>query len=194
MLVILLHGVGSEPADMAPLAAAVAACRPDARIEAPAAPMPYDLGPHGHQWFSVAAITDENRPARTHAAVPALVDTVRALQDKHDAAPDDTVLMGFSQGASMALAACEHAWLARHVVAIAGRCMPLPERWDRRTAVSLVHGRMDGVVPHEYSVQAAARLEALGAAVRLDLVPRTVHLLSPRLVQQALAALLEAPA
>jgi phospholipase/carboxylesterase len=193
MLVILLHGVNSTPEDMAPLADGIAAGLPGVRIEAPAAP--------GRQWFSIDGITEENRAARTHARLPALVDTIRTLQRRHGVAPQDTVLAGFSQGATMALAACAHVqtqeqtherergWLARHVVAIAGRCMPLPERWDARTVVSLVHGRMDGVVPAECSRQAAAHLAALGADVRLDLVPRTVHLLTPALVERAVAAL-----
>jgi phospholipase/carboxylesterase len=188
MLIVLLHGVDSTPDDMAPLRARLAADLPGALIEAPAAP--------GRQWFSIDGITDgagdSERAARTRAALPALVATVHALQRQHGKAPHDTVLVGFSQGASMALAACGHTLLASRVVAIAGRCLPLPERWDARIAVRLVHGRMDGVVPADYSRQAAAHLAALGADVALDLVPRTVHLLTPLLVARAVHAVTSA--
>jgi phospholipase/carboxylesterase len=150
-LLVLLHGVGGSPADMAPLGERIAACAPYAIIAAPPAAHPCDLGTQGHQWFSVAGIDEANRPGRIRAALPAFIDTIRALQREHGAGPEHTVLAGFSQGAIMALAGSGEVWLARHVIAIAGRFAPLPQRWDARTAVTLVHGRMDGVMPAERS-------------------------------------------
>lgn len=192
-LVILLHGVGATPAAMAPLADRIASALPRAAIAAPAAALPYDLGEQGYQWFSVAGITEDNRPARIQAALPAFVDTIRGLQRAHGAAPENTVLAGFSQGAMMALAACADTWLARHVVAIAGRFAPLPAAWEGRAAVSLVHGTMDGTVPADHSRRAAARLAELGADVHLDLVPRAVHMLAPPIVEAAINALARPP-
>lgn len=189
-LVILLHGVGGTPADMMPLAALVEAALPLARIAAPPAALPYDLGSHGFQWFSVEGIDEAVRPARIAAALDAFVATVEALQRAHGAGPADTVLVGFSQGAIMALAACTQHWLARHVVAIAGRFAPLPTCWERRTAVSLVHGRMDGVMQVAHSELAAARLAELGVDVRLELVPRGIHMLTPSLMTPAMRAVL----
>ena len=183
-LAILLHGVGGTPADMAPLGARLA----DARVLALRAAHPFDGGAHGFQWFSVDGITEENRPARIEAALPVFVDTIRGLQHDHASGPEDTVLIGFSQGAIMALAACRDHWLARRVVAIAGRCAPLPMRWEKRTAVRLVHGTMDGTMPADHSRRAAARLAGLGADVALELVPRAVHMLSPTMLNAALHA------
>jgi phospholipase/carboxylesterase len=188
-LIVLLHGVGQTPADMAPLADLIAAHDANARVAAPPAANPCDRGGAGHQWFSVDGITDDNRPGRVHAALPAFVATIEALQRAHDVPPERTVLAGFSQGASMALAACQARFLARHVVAIAGRCAPLPEAWVRRTAVTLVHGRMDRTVPVQHSERAFERLAALGADVRLDVVPRAVHLLAPPLLGRAWQAI-----
>jgi phospholipase/carboxylesterase len=192
-LVILLHGVGNTPAAMAPLAERIASTLPGAAIAAPPAALPYDLGEQGHQWFSVDGITEDKRPARIRAALPAFVETIRGLQRLHGAAPENTVLAGFSQGAIMALAACTDTWLARHVVAIAGRFAPLPAAWEGRTAVSLVHGTMDGTVPADHSRRAAARLAELGADVHLDLVPRAVHMLAPSIVEAAINALARPP-
>ena len=191
-LIVLLHGVGQAPADMAPLADLVAAHDPHAAVAAPPAAWPYDLGPAGHQWFSVDGITEENRPGRIRAALPAFVATVEALQRAHGAGPEETLLAGFSQGAIMALAACERRFLARHVVAIAGRYVPLPEAWERRTTVHLVHGRRDGTVSVQYSERAFERLTILGADVRLDVVSRAVHRLAPPLLDRAGQALHEA--
>ena len=188
-LIVLLHGVGQAPADMAPLAALIAAHDPHARVVAPPAIHPCDRGGAGHQWFSVDGITEENRPGRIDAALPAFVATIEALQRAHGVGPGATVLAGFSQGAIMALAACKGRYLARHVVAIAGRFAPLPDAWERRTAVSLVHGRMDRTMPVQHSERAFERLAALGADVRLDLVPRAVHQLAPPLLDRVREAL-----
>jgi len=191
-LIVLLHGVGGTPSDMAPLAALIDAHDPHVRhtrVAAPPAAVPCDRGGAGHQWFSVDGITEENRPGRIDAALPAFVATIEALQGAHGVGPEATVLAGFSQGAIMALAACKNRFLARHVVAIAGRFAPLPDAWERRTAVSLVHGRMDGTMPVQHSERAFERLAALGADVRLDVVPRAVHLLAPPLLNRVWEAL-----
>jgi phospholipase/carboxylesterase len=192
-LIVLLHGVGGTPADMAPLAALVAAHDPRTHLAAPPAATPCDRGGAGHQWFSVDGITEENRPGRIDAALPAFVATIEGLQRAHGVGPAQTVLAGFSQGAIMALAACRDRYLARHVVAIAGRFAPLPEAWERRTAVTLVHGRMDRTMPVQHSERAFERLTMLGADVRLDVVPRAVHQLAPPLLDRVLKALCSPP-
>ena len=192
-LIVLLHGVGQTPADMAPLAHLIAAHDPQARVVAPPAAHPCDRGGTGFQWMSVAGITEENRPGRIRAALPAFVAAIEGLQRAHGVGADETVLAGFSQGAIMALAACRDRYLARLVVAIAGRCAPLPESWERRTAVTLVHGRRDGTVPVEHSERVYERLAALGADVRLDVVPRAVHLLAPPLLERAWEAVRATP-
>lgn len=188
-LIVLLHGVGGTPADMAPLAALIATHDPHARVAAPPAAVPCDRGGAGHQWFSVDGITEENRPGRIRAALPAFVATVEALQRAHGVGPEATVLAGFSQGAIMALAACKGHVLARHVVAIAGRFAPLPDAWERRTTVSLVHGHMDRTMPVQHSERAFECLAALGADVRLGVVPRAVHQLAPPLLDRVWKAL-----
>ena len=188
-LIVLLHGVGGTPADMAPLAALIASHDPHARVAAPPAAVPCDRGGAGHQWFSVDGITEESRPGRIRAALPAFVATIEALQRAHGVGPEATVLAGFSQGAIMALAACKGHFLARHVVAIAGRFAPLPDAWERRTTVSLVHGRMDRTMPVQHSERAFECLAALGADVRLDVVPRAVHQLAPPLLDRVWKAL-----
>jgi len=192
-LVIVLHGVGRTPADMAPLGERIAAAMPGAEVVAPPAALPCDRGGPGFQWFSVDGITEENRPARIAAARGAFIDAIRTLQRVHGSGPADTVLVGFSQGAIMALAACTDAFLARQVVAIAGRFAPLPGRWELRTRVALVHGTMDGTVPADHSRRAAARLADLGADLTLDLVPRALHMLSPAIMESAINALVKPP-
>ena len=74
-LIVLLHGAGQTPADMAPLAGLIAAHDPQARVAAPPAFERCDRGGAGFQWMSVTGVTDENRPGRIRAALPAFVAT-----------------------------------------------------------------------------------------------------------------------
>ena len=71
-LFILLHGVGGTPDSLLPLAEAVRAAFPTAAVLIPEGFEPFDGGGAGRQWFSVRGVTEENRPARVAAALPAL--------------------------------------------------------------------------------------------------------------------------
>ena len=185
-LIILLHGVGSNGGDLMHLGDIWREMLPGATLAAPDAPFVFEGG-RGRQWFSVAGVNAQNRGGRIVAVRAAFDATVQEAIDRHgfSQAPERVALAGFSQGAIMALAACRDRYLARHVVAIAGRCTPLPETWERRTAVTLVHGRMDRTVPVQHSERMFERLAALGADVRLDVVPRAVHLLVSPLLERA---------
>lgn len=91
--VIFLHGVGGTGASMQPLANALVLTVP---AQCPDGPEPFDMG-QDRQWFSVRGVTEENRPARIAAALPAFVRILEAFGD-----PRDSLLIGFSQGAIMA--------------------------------------------------------------------------------------------
>jgi len=150
-LVVLLHGIGADGADLLGLAPFVAEALPDAAFVAPDGPFPYDMAPFGRQWFS---LQDRSLPAMAQglrAAAP-LVD---AYLDAQLAALglDETglALVGFSQGTMMAL----HVALRRGapvaaVVGYSGRLIA-PELLERelvsRPPVLLVHGDADPVVP-----------------------------------------------
>ena len=55
MLVILLHGVGSNGADLMGLAQMWAPALPGVIFESPDAPHAFDHGP-GYQWFSITGV------------------------------------------------------------------------------------------------------------------------------------------
>jgi predicted esterase len=76
-LLLLFHGVGASADDLAPLGEALAHALPRAWIVSLQAPE--RMGP-GWQWFSVAGIRDEDRPARVAKAMPGFVTRVHAWQ------------------------------------------------------------------------------------------------------------------
>jgi phospholipase/carboxylesterase len=140
-----------------------------------AAPDPSDLGA-GLQWFSVRGVTEANRPARVQATLPRFVATVRHWQDKLAVGPAQTTLVGFSQGAIMALAAGASAQPpAARVVSLSGRFDALPDAAPAGVQFHFVHGDHDPVIGVGQASAAAQRLQQLGVPATLDLIPGLGH-------------------
>ena len=78
-LILLFHGVGADADDLVPLGEHLAAEFPQALIVSVIGSEPADIG-HGRQWFSIRDISEDNRPARVAAALPAFVTVVRHWQ------------------------------------------------------------------------------------------------------------------
>jgi len=189
-LLLLFHGVGSSAEDLLPLGRALAAQRPGAWIVSVRSPDPSDLG-SGWQWFSVQGITEANRPARVNAALPAFLRGVAWWQGETGVAPEATTLIGFSQGAIMALEATQHHGPspAGRVMSIAGRFSQAPRIAAAQTQLHLLHGELDQVMPIALAVDAQARLQLLGAAATLDRFPGLGHGIDARVVERILRRL-----
>lgn len=190
-LLLLFHGVGSSAEDLQPLGKALAVLRRQAWIVSVRSPEPSDLG-RGWQWFSVKAITESNRPERVKAALPRFLQTVSRWQDRARVDARSTTLIGFSQGAIMALEATQtEPAVASRVVAIAGRFAQLPTTVPPRTSVHLLHGDDDGVMPVAHAVEAAQTLQSMGAKVTLDRFARLGHGIDARVLTCIQQRLLE---
>ncbi len=176
-LVILLHGFGSNGADMAGLAEVMAPALPSIAFASPDAPHP--AGGMGRQWFSVAGVTVENRPARVAAARPGLDAILNNLIAEAGFAErlDKVILLGFSQGAIMALdAMASGRWPLGGIVAFAGRlATPEPLSPALETPVLIVHGTEDRMMPVAEAHDAERRLTALGATAELLIEPGIGH-------------------
>ncbi len=174
-LILLFHGVGSSAQALRPLAAYVARAMPEAMVVSVSSPHPSTLGT-GHEWFSVLGITEANRPARIAAALPAFAQTVAHWQREAGSTPEHTTLIGFSQGAIMALQASqEQPMLAATVMSLAGRFAAVPLKASAAQRLHFIHGEEDRVIPASHSVEATAALAALGTRSTLDLLPRLGH-------------------
>lgn len=163
-LVLLFHGVGSSADNLAPLGGAMAQARPDAFVVSVNGPHPSTLG-SGREWFSVVGITEENRPERIAKAMPLFRNAVEHWQKASAIGPQSTVLVGFSQGAIMALESTQGETdlpPAQRVIALAGR-IALPVRVaPAGLKFHLIHGEQDAVVPTRSSVEAARELQGSG--------------------------------
>jgi phospholipase/carboxylesterase len=169
-LVVLLHGVGADGNDLIDLALNWQPIVPKAEFVALHAPFPFDQAPTGKQWFSIADRSPDTILAgiRTAASIldPCLDELLakRRLDDSHLA------LVGFSQGAMMAL----HVGLRRKkkiagIVAFSG-ALVAPETLGTEIAsrppVLLVHGEADAVVPFAAMTEAKDALKAAEVPVK----------------------------
>lgn len=183
-LLLLLHGVGSNAHDLEPLGQFLAQQRPGAWVVSVQAPLASEGG-RGWQWFSVMGITEANRPARIAQALPRFVDTVARWQEQAGVGAASTTLIGFSQGAIMALESTQQGGrLAGRVVAIAGRFAQAPRRAPAGAVVHLMHGDQDRVMPMALAIDAIAALQSLGATVTLDTFPGLGHGIDSRVLHR----------
>ena len=145
-LLLLLHGYGANEEDLLGLAPHL-----DARLVCVSARAPYALDFGGFAWFNIEIGAEGIRFAFAEAEEPlvqvlALVDALRRTHR-----PARIFIAGFSQGASMALAAA----LKRPrdfagAIALSGLCCPemLPEDGAvQGLKVFMAHGRFDPVIP-----------------------------------------------
>lgn len=199
-LMVLLHGWGASAADMAPLAQALQAAFPQAVLLAPQGFEPAGTGLAGRstgdgvlagrQWYSLDGETEDDRPARVAAVLPRLADWVRAAQQASGVGPAATALVGFSQGAILALEfAQRHDGLAGRVLSFAGRYATLPAVALAHTTLHFFHGATDTVIPAAQSRRAMERLAALQADATIDIASGVGHDLPPALVQCAVQRL-----
>jgi phospholipase/carboxylesterase len=189
-LILLFHGMGASPASLVPLGQRLASAFPGSTVVSVAAPHPSG-NPGGREWFSVAGITETNRVGRVEQAMPALLAEIREWQQSVDVTPMVTALVGFSQGAIMALeASVMPSRPAGRVVAIAGRFARLPEHAPSDTTIYLLHGKEDPVIPYRHAVEAAHRLGDLGGDVTADVIPFTSHEINGEIADLAVERLL----
>ncbi|MCU0964039.1 MAG: esterase [Burkholderiaceae bacterium] len=183
-LLLLFHGVGSNAEDLRPLGQALAVHRPGAWVVSARSPLRSEFGT-GWQWFSVQGVTEQNRPARVAAAMPAFLAQVQAWQRATGVTASHTTLVGFSQGAIMALESSQQdgPGLAGRVVAIAGRFAKPPRFAPTGTEVNLMHGEHDRVMPVLLAVEADRQLRALGARSTLDRVAGLGHGIDAQVVE-----------
>lgn len=183
-LLLLFHGVGDNPVSMGQIGSWFAPLFPDALIVSVGGA---EASGTGRQWFSVDGISEEDRQQRVDVIMPTFIETVRHWQQQSGVRPQATALIGFSQGAIMALESLKAApGLASRVIAFNGRYATLPTVASTATTVHLIHGGEDRVIDLSWAVAAHEALLALGGDVTLDIVEDLPHAIDDRSMQLAL--------
>jgi phospholipase/carboxylesterase len=192
-LVVFLHGWGANGADLIGLAPHFARSLPTTLFVSPDAPFPCDANPAGLQWFSFA----DNSQTQLIAGARLAASLVTAFLDEQQAelglTDADTVLIGFSQGAMLALQVALR--MKRHlagVIAYSGVLIAaetLKEEITSKPPVLLVHGERDSVVPPQASQVAQQFLTHSGLDAKLLMRPMLAHGIDEEGLRQGLAFL-----
>lgn len=181
-IVLLLHGYGSNRADLISLAPHWQRSVPDALFLAPNAPQSCGME-GGYQWWPLTAFTPAALAQGAKAAAPAIEAFVDRKLAQYDLTDSDLAIVGFSQGTMMAL----HVGLRRirpvaGVVGYSGMLTGAPELSHpsiTRPPVLLIHGSADQVVPVAALHAAKRNLEQLGIVVTAHVSPGVGHSVDP---------------
>jgi phospholipase/carboxylesterase len=192
-LVVLLHGVGADGNDLISLAPELARRLPDAAFVAPDAPEPCDMAHFGRQWFSLRDLRPAALLAGVQASLPVLNAFLNAELDAAGLRPDRLALVGFSQGAMLALyAALRRAPAIAAVLGYSGALLGadrLPAEVVSRPPVFLIHGDADEIVPVQALHAAVQGLQAAEVPVQWSVRPGLGHGIDPESIEHGAAFL-----
>ena len=182
-IVLLLHGYGSNGADLISLAPHWQRALPDALFLAPNAPGRLGSLSSGYQWWPLAAFTPQALASGAASAAPAIDAFIDRKLDQYGLPEAKLVSVGFSQGTMMAL----HVGLRRprQVAAIVGYSGMLTGGHElshlpiTKPPVLLVHGSADPIVPVAALHAAKSELEHLGIDVTAHISPGVGHSVDP---------------
>ncbi|MFG1371389.1 dienelactone hydrolase family protein [Xanthobacter oligotrophicus] len=172
-LVVLLHGYGADGRDLIDIGNAWADLLPGALFVSPHAPDPCAGAPVGRQWFPLTFRDPHELTLGAEGAAPLLRDFLAEELAKYDLPPERLALVGFSQGAMMALKLATTAQVApAAVVAYSGMWVDAGRgdiQLPTRPPVLLVHGSEDEVIPAQALFASARGLAAAGVPVEWHL-------------------------
>jgi phospholipase/carboxylesterase len=173
-LMVFFHGEGSTPEEFAPVALSW-------QLKFPGATVLVMQGlrertPGRWEWFDARGVGEE-RVARLQDAAKNIAIQIRESQRQHGFSAPTTILVGYSQGASLLLEIVRsHPELCGFAIAYSGRLLrPIRASESITTPIHLIHGGLDSLVPLVYARQAFDGLKAIGADVTLDVMEDSSH-------------------
>src|SRR3989475_5002334 len=155
-LFVFLHGCGATAQSMIPIAFKFQARFPSAALVVPSGFNPDARGGAAQDWYPTRGLNCDNHRERVAAVLPDYEDLVRREQTNFGVPASRTVLIGFSQGGTVALEAVKTPGIAGAVVAFSSRYARLPARGARiGSRIHLGHGEFDSLGSRVYAERAA---------------------------------------
>lgn len=180
-MVLFLHGYGANKDDLISIGYDWAPALPNTVFLSPDAPEPCDQMPIGRQWFSLRAIDRDTleRERQIESVVPTLNAYIDFQLQQWGIAESRLVVVGFSQGAMMAMYTMprrKHACAG--VIGYSGMLIDgagLQNQNTARMPILAIHGEADDVVRPENLQEVWEGFSAAGFEVETILRPGLGH-------------------
>ncbi len=164
-LLILLHGYGSNELDLFSFADELPETLVIVSLRAP-----YEMGYGGYAWYDINLDSKNNKFSDLNQARKSLqkiTTTIDYIKTKHNTNPNNTFLLGFSQGAILSYAlSFNFPNKIEHVIALSGylnsELIPKENTQKIHTDYYISHGAVDQVIPVEWARKAGPFLDSKG--------------------------------
>jgi phospholipase/carboxylesterase len=182
-LVILLHGYGSNGADLISLAPYWADAMPGAAFVSPNAIEPLPEAPGGYQWFPISQLDPRLMEQGVRMAAQSVDRFIDRELEKYGLDASRLVLVGFSQGTMMAL----HVGLRRQlplagILGFSGVLVGgtrLKDEMRSKPPVLLIHGDRDPTIPIPAMFDSAEALAVAGHGAQWHVSYGVPHSIGP---------------
>jgi len=182
-LIVLLHGYGSNGADLISLAPYFAKLMPGAVFVSPNAIEPVPGYAGGYQWFPISNLDPHLMESGARQAAQSVDRFLDRELEKYGLPPERLALVGFSQGTMMAL----HVGLRREKqiagilgysgVLVGGR--KLKDEMRSKPPVLLIHGDRDPTIPIPAMFDSAEQLAAADHGAQWHISYGVPHSIGP---------------
>ena len=169
-LLLLLHGYGSNEADLFSFAAEL-----PGDYYVVSARAPYDLQPYGHAWYAITFDADQNKFSDDNQAIESRDLIAKFIDELISELPIDSqnvTLIGFSQGTILSYAvALSYPEKIKRVVALSGYlntgilAPDYENKGFKNLKMFVSHGTQDQVIPVDWARKAPEALKNLGIEV-----------------------------
>ncbi len=188
-LVVFLHGVGSDGHDLIDLSDEFQDSVGNAVFLSPHAPFKYDAYPMGYQWFSLIDYTEDKLYEGMEIALPILKEYIDENLKEYQLEYKDLILIGFSQGAMMALQMAPRLPEACFaVIGFSGALVKgkmLEANINSKPPIFLSHGSDDQVLPISKFHSAYKSLKEMGLNVEGHVIEKLGHGISLEAIELA---------
>ena len=162
-LLILLHGYGSNELDLFSFANEL----PDTLVIV-SLRAPYEMGYGGYAWYDINLDSENNKFSdldQARKSLQKITETIDYIKTKYTTNPDNTFLLGFSQGAILSYAlSFNFPNKIQHVIALSGylntELMPEENTQKINTDYYISHGTVDQVIPVDWARKASPFLDS----------------------------------
>lgn len=187
-LVIFMHGLGADGEDLITLSSLMQVEMPGCHFLSPHGIEDLDTAPigYGRQWFSLK----DREPYKVKSAlvknIPSIKEMITKKQEKLAITNENTILVGFSQGAMVGiyLSLTAHEPFAG-VVGFSGMTIPPDNVINRKTPICLIHGEEDEIIDVKEAYKSHNYLQSLGVPVSYSILANLRHTIDFKAVEIA---------